>query len=682
VGGGFEVVLHPVPSAFYRLAPGVLVTPQRLRPGTTVTFTGFGFCPGTTFWFGNTLASAQATVAPDGQSAIAVVPRAATNGVIGVQLPRGLAWESSAGFGVDNFRNTHGFAFVNPISDGITFSDVEELYGTAQTHVTLDPCAWFGGHCPQLTNIPNPAALAYQVVVNELLKGNGMCFGVSLGAFRLFSGARGLGGFPPAGARDPFDLAAPEGPSPQLKHFLNLQHLAQTSLEWIAASFVNWFQHHQAGANGATVLAEVTSILRSGSLPIVIVKDPKSLATWHALLAYDVVDKPGGSFALDVYDPNKPLINTEFDRDGKVHAAALASSEITVAADGSWTFPFGDGDVWRGSVKEIGDVDASVVPSRPTLPVAFSNLTVIIASGEADAPTPVGGSVAYPPVPLPHLDPGADDRPLGWLGDSRGSYELRTRADGAGRVHLAGFGKDAFEQVGVTTSPGATGDVTVRGDGSGVAYRSSAGGSLELALTRTGTDGNGVDVVAQTGPGTRDDVDRVSDGSYIFTHRGPETTIRFTAAAERTAGPTAAVAAVRVGSGDRVLLANPSAAGQLRVIRAGGANSTMRLRPRRLAVQPRIVRLRVQRLSRTSARVALDVRIGAASGVVGVRVAANGHPAVTRSAVLRANGGTASAVLTVPLPPGRYTVDAAVVAVAGGPIPTSAVARASTTFAG
>ena len=235
-----------VPPSITSVSPSDGKTPQSLQGGSNVIVTGKGLCPGMQqLAFGNQQAElTPVPVSPGGTQLQAIVPRQATTGPI-YAFPAGGTINSpgtavSPPFTVDNYRDTNGFSFTN--SDqfqsnvgGYSFSDVSDVFGYDQTHLSVNPC-WPFGDCTVATPIPDPLALIFWGIVNHFGGENGQCFGFSLGSQRLLHGDQRYSAFP---AQNPavtsvWNLTGPEsagGPSSQVSHFIHLTHMEQFSAE-------------------------------------------------------------------------------------------------------------------------------------------------------------------------------------------------------------------------------------------------------------------------------------------------------------------------------------------------------------------------------------------------------------------------------------------------------------------
>jgi hypothetical protein len=379
-------------------------TPQGASPdlGTVVVVHGQGFCPGSKVYFGNALAVAQANgPAPDGLGPygdetvlLTSVPSLATSGDVYV-VRQGDTLSSpgtaKAAFSVDSYRDINGFSFNNGQDfqnrvGGYSFSDVSDVFGYEQTHVSVNPC-WPFGDCSVTTPVPDPFALVFWGIANAALQA-GQCFGFSLASQRLLHGDQIYPAFPSqAGTSDEtvWDLAGPDAPdgssgaSASLAHFVHLVHMEQFSAQalgyWLAKATLNAVSGSQA-----SLMGDVTSALNAGDHPLIEIRNGTD---GHVMVAYGVDQANGnplvgpGDRVIDVYDPNEQFTAAENATDGVAHQATLATSEIIVHADGHWEFA-GFSPEWHGGPGSLVVVPYGVVPVQPSLPINVSGLVSLL----------------------------------------------------------------------------------------------------------------------------------------------------------------------------------------------------------------------------------------------------------------------------------------------------------------
>jgi hypothetical protein len=381
------------------------LTPQGASSGegTIVIIHGQGFCPGSTVQFGNAQASAVTQgpftdgLGPDGdETAIrAYVPSLATTGNVYV-VPAGANLSSpataSAPFTVDSYRNTDGFAFDN--SDqfqnnvgGYSWSDVVDVFGYENTHISVNPC-WPFGDCSIVTPVPDPLAAIFWGVVNDLGGSGGQCFGFSLASQRLLHGDQTFSAFPlqPGVSQDSvWNLNGPDpgsgasGASGSVAHFIHLMHMEQFSRQSLAF----WLEKATGNAiNGSqtSLMNDVTSALNSGDHPLVEIRDGTQ---GHAMVAYAVDQADGntsvgpGDRVIDVYNPDAPFTTGENATGGTAHQEALATSQIIVHPNGHWEFK-GFSPEYSGGPGSLVIMPYSTVPVQPSLPINISDIVSLV----------------------------------------------------------------------------------------------------------------------------------------------------------------------------------------------------------------------------------------------------------------------------------------------------------------
>jgi len=381
------------------------LTPQGASSGegTIVIIHGQGFCPGSTVEFGNAEASAVMQgpftdgLGPDGdETAIrAYVPSLATTGNVYVVPADGSLnslGTASAPFTVDSYRDTDGFAFDN--SDkfqsnvgGYSWSDVVDVFGYENTHISVNPC-WPFGDCSIVTPVPDPLAAIFWGVVNDLGGSGGQCFGFSLASQRLLHGDQTFSAFPlqPGVSQDSvWNLNGPDpgggasGASGSVAHFIHLMHMEQFSRQALAF----WLEKATGNAiNGSqtSLMNDVTSALNSGDHPLVEIRDGTQ---GHAMVAYAVDQADGntsvgpGDRVIDVYNPDAPFTTAENATSGTTHQQTLATSQIIVHPNGHWEFK-GFSPEYSGGPGSLVVLPYSTVPVQPSLPINISDIVSLV----------------------------------------------------------------------------------------------------------------------------------------------------------------------------------------------------------------------------------------------------------------------------------------------------------------
>jgi len=386
-------------------------TPQGASSGegTVVIIHGQGFCPGSTVDFGNAKANA-VTQGPftdglgsfgDGTAIRTYVPSLATTGSVYV-VPSGSGLSSSgtasAPFTVDSYRDLDGFAFDN--SDqfqsnvgGYSWSDIVDVFGYEQTHISVNPC-WPFGDCSFVTPVPDPLAAIFWGIADATLSSNGQCFGFSLASQRLLHGDQAFDAFPsqPGVSQDSvWNLKGPDpsdgssGASGAVAHFVHLMHLEQYSRQALAF----WLEKASGNVvdgSQSSLMNDVTSALATGDHPLVEIRNGTE---GHVVVAYAVDQADGntavgaGDRVIDVYNPNEPFTTSEDATDGASHQQLLATSQIVVHSNGHWEFK-GFSPEWSGGPGSLVVMPYGTVPVQPSLPLNISDI-ISLVFGSASA---------------------------------------------------------------------------------------------------------------------------------------------------------------------------------------------------------------------------------------------------------------------------------------------------------
>jgi hypothetical protein len=354
-----------VPPFVSGISPTVGAVPMFRRSGTAVTISGGGFGPGASVSFGVDAPVLAASVASDGTSLVAIVPRTAASGPLTVNSPAG----TSLGpvFSVDNYRNTRAYSFFNSFAQNVvgptfTSTEVAALFG-------------LGGNA-----FAGPFLELFAGAVDVMLDAHGLCFGMCQTSLRFDAGQLTPAAFPQLGASA--GIAGPAGPdvwtlvgprpgptgnlvngSPVLLEFIHQQHMAQFSQEGIG----HWVGFHASVTTGSELRAAILSGFSAGSqsgIGTMVALSP-SLGDGHVVVAYDLIDTGSGNFDVLVYNPNEPFATTE-DMDSITRNPARTKSVIHVTSTGSWTFP--DFGGWSGSIWGITVIPWNTVPLVPTYP--------------------------------------------------------------------------------------------------------------------------------------------------------------------------------------------------------------------------------------------------------------------------------------------------------------------------
>lgn len=516
-------------------------TPQGTSPdlGTVVIVHGQGFCPGSAVYFGNAEApGAGQGPFTDGQGPFGdeaafrtAVPSLATSGEVYV-VPKGSGLSSpgtaTAPFTVDSYRDTDGFSFDNSDTfqnrvGGYSFSDVSDVFGNEQTHLSVNPC-WPFGDCSITTPIPNPFALLFQGIASAALQ-DGQCFGFSLASQRLLHSDAFYSAFPlqpgvELASASVWNLQGPDGPngssgaSGTVAHFIHLMHLEQFSAEalhyWLTKATANAVTGSQA-----SLMRDVTSALNAGDHPLV---ELRNGTAGHVVVAYGV-DQPNGSrrFAngdqvIDVYNPNQEFTTSENAIDGTSHQTALSTSEIVVHSDGHWEFQ-GFSPEWHGGPASLVVMPYGVVPIQPTLPTSISGLIDLVLGSAAttqvtdshdhtllnpdgtlntDPATRISGATQFAT-----LSGTARPGPGIFLFGHTGMYTTTVRENARGTYHDTLFSHGMAASITAAAAPGVKDGISVPANADGLRFGQTGG--LTSATARRAT----VQIVASGPDGSR-----------------------------------------------------------------------------------------------------------------------------------------------------------------------------------
>jgi hypothetical protein len=477
------------------VAPALGSVPRDTGPGSEVTITGRGLCPGSQVQFGNTFASvvASGTDIGAGNTTMRVrVPRLATSGRVTVVNPDG-SFSTPSAMTIRSPRNTEGFRFNNYIHNGVSFDDMKYVYGEAQTNITVDLCWPFD--CDVVTPIPSPFAALYQLISNEALSGDGSCYGISITSQQLASGRIPYSRFQ-SGVNTVWGLSSTTGPNAALAKHIRAWHNTQLSSEAIQA-YVSTAAGN-ALTHGSSVRGQLESELRAGRSPIIMLKHG-----WggHVLVAHDVRSGPSGTYLIDVYDPNLEFLASE-DTDGTNHRDRENASVIEVTtATGNWRMVGAySGGAWTGGPGELIQQPFGNVPNRPTMPSTLEGLvSLIVPFGDAtgtqvtdaggntllaadgslntDAATGIDGAQVMP------ILSGDDSQPV-FLVPSNGVYTQQVTGTAAGMTG-PGF---AGIVTGIADAGSETQAVTFDRSHGLVEVDAEKGGSMRARLARATSD--------------------------------------------------------------------------------------------------------------------------------------------------------------------------------------------------
>jgi hypothetical protein len=362
--------------------PSAVSTPALGAPGTQLTMSGAGFCPGTKVAVGDpdNPATPEA-IASDGTSATFRVPRGASTGPIHVLPAAGQGFDGPS-VEVRSFRNTFGFSWKNG-DYGLRLNEelIDELFGKDETNINV--FGWL---------IRKPEAYEFETITNKHIPG-GICFGMAYASleFRDFPGE--VSSFPRTGGNDPWHMDSSGAPSSQLLKFVTQRFSLQFTDQLIPAEVNAVLGIHGTDDD----INEIKAGLATGE-PVII-----GMVHWngpsiegHTVLAYDTHPLPDGSTAVDVANSNVPYTTGE-EGDPAAHDAAEFTRSQIIIKNGNWTFPEGadfsgsNGQPWSGSEADMVVYKHSDLPiingQRPKLPNVFTGTVMVAFGSSADGVT-------------------------------------------------------------------------------------------------------------------------------------------------------------------------------------------------------------------------------------------------------------------------------------------------------
>lgn len=259
------------------------------------------------------------------------------------------------------YRAKNGYDFENSdafqkMVGGYNWDDMKELYG--KCGVDIDVL----GFC----EIPDPLLAIYIPVLNASFQ-SGQCFGFSLSSLRFLNDQRSLNDFPrTVNPDDVWDLKGVEftngvNVSPNLSHYIHLQHALQTSAEAI-----HYYIERALGEHTHQMLQQdITNALNEHGGVLCM----HNGGDGHCIVPYAVYPQSNGDYTIETYNPNVPYSPSED------HAASLSQSRITVHSANN-TFQFGDGSEFSGGLDNIIFFPMSLFDS-PSPPLGLGVLNVI-----------------------------------------------------------------------------------------------------------------------------------------------------------------------------------------------------------------------------------------------------------------------------------------------------------------
>jgi hypothetical protein len=679
-------------------------TPELGIPGSQLTLTGAGFCPGTKVAVGDPDNPATPeSIASDGSSLSLRVPRGASTGPIHVLPPAGAGFDGPS-LTVRSFRNTFGFSWKNG-DYGLRLNEalIDELFGQDETNINV--FGWL---------VRKPEAYEFETITNKHIPG-GICFGIAYSSleFRDFPGE--VFSFPRTGGNDAWHMDSSGAPSSSLLQLVTERFSLQFTDQLIPAEVNAVLGIHGTDDD----INEIKAGLATGE-PVIV-----GLIHWngpsiegHTVLAYDTHPLPDGSTAVDVANSNVPYMTSE-EGDPAAHDAAEFTNSQVIVKNGNWIFPEGadfsgsNGQPWSGSEADMVVYKHSELPivngHRPKLPNVFTGAVMVAFGSAGDGVTQLsdghgslftGGHLApqgsWPKGVAPIADFTGHPGPLQLVSfnpHAAGPLNATVnRAAGGGTMNLNLPGLQANLQSG--THAGQADHITVNPHSDAIGYQTS---SPRAALSGTLLSAPGAAAGARASAATRASAaatsalaDRVvqfsttasrgggeqlafpSGRGFVLHHTGAPASLSLTLSAFGAGGQPVAVKlpAVRLRAGEtlRVTPRNWRALGASPVLISAtvhGHTTTRRVRGHMTGRRYATVR-RASLAPLSGGRYRVDLSLGvrhpprqawvsvAATVLRGRHALEQAKPIQLRGATLSA--GTARLTLPKPLSPGRYSL--------------------------
>ncbi len=413
------------------------------------------------------------------------LPASAVTGPIRALNNKGVEMARTPTINVREYRQQYGFEISNSSDGGskgtYSWDDFEHTFGTDDT----EACFVFCVHDPVASDY-------YDTFKTDVEAGTGLCFGYATmsARFRGYSTGEKFANYA-SGANRAWDLLV--YPDSAIKKAVVRWFVAQNDKSFLAADARG---RNQSPADERKLLKDL--IAQQGAALVSIRQGDKG----HEVLAYGERDTGDGGMILEIYDSNIPYQQFE-QTDAKTRSDALTRSEITVAADGSWS---GASVGWMGPNSTLV-VNPNIPPDDAKLPSDFSLSSLFSSSG---GPSPaavsgidVGGKAQLDSDGVPVDGSNVDLRPsLSGNGAApkydlaKGhEYELTIRGTGKGSYDSSTLAGNDASVRGVDTKPGQVDHVTVRPGQAALGFEtgaSSAGVTYDLKAkagkaTRTAT---------------------------------------------------------------------------------------------------------------------------------------------------------------------------------------------------
>jgi hypothetical protein len=553
------------------------------RPATRLDLFGRGFCQGSQVQFGSVTTTPD-SIAADGRKLTVQIPPEAIDGPIKVIPPTDTAViDPNKNLQIENLRAHWSLPFTNNDATlkfhDYSYKQFVQVYGD-DLFLKIDVCAGLTlglAHCPVSTGIPDPV----QWIVFVSLKGRGhtgLCYGIARTEGLFANGGESWSGYTPLNSKWPNDLDM----STDILERINLNYIYQWDTNLLAA------KAGLKGLGGPTVQAAairqiIVDAFANGDAPIVDLA--KSAFDGHALLAYDLVDGPNGTYKIFVVDSNYPF-NANEKTNGPDHVYRQDKSVITVDPNANqWEYQFlTDDDTkkpWSGQLdgKSLwAQPPGLTYRTKPTMPgvSALPYLVLLASTGSdlsqvtdakgrqliaADGTSKIPEAAAIPPtdaasgpnptamLPLSGDYTAVASRPAGKPGAltaaAKGFAATADLGDVAGHAPAVGSAtvEDRLEVAGktheATVTPGAAGNE-----------------SLTLAAHVKGGETHVVALDGRGSPRGSDSIRIGKNGIVELAHTGPAATRTLTLGwTGRAALPaTGRLAGLRLASGEHLTL--------------------------------------------------------------------------------------------------------------------------------
>ena len=521
------------------VTPAAGSTPQRGIPGTLMTVTGAGFCPGDKVAIGpNEDTANPESVATPGKTLTFRVPRAAVTGPLRILPLKGDSYNGPV-IPITSFRNNLGFSWKNEdYGMRLTGDMVDELYGKDETNINV--LGWL---------IRKPEATLLAEIANKHIPG-GICFGMAFSVAQMFDSPAWVKEFPRTG-NTVWSLDAPITPSYGLLRFVTERFSLQFSDELVPVSLGQFLGQAIGAHDPSADINEIRSLIGPGQPPLML-----GLMHWsggieaHTVLAYDWEPGPDDTTIVYVYNPNKPYLATEASDWGDHQTRETTKSQIVIRnTDSYWKF---DELGWEGPDQHLIIFPHEKLPilngKRPHMPNVFVGLGLFAFGSSGDSVAQVSDDSGHhlienggpadpkrmPPGVAPIPSYTGAPAPLQMVATDPGKAGDLTatvrRGKGGGAMDLTLPGLQASLQAGV--NPGQVDHVTVDDNASEIGYSpgattpyggtlvSAPGGAAKSSAAKAATTEREVDFQTTSSKGGGDTVSFAHGQVFTIEHEG------------------------------------------------------------------------------------------------------------------------------------------------------------------